>query len=79
MSKKCPTPFKQCFGNRPKAVAALNRQSTDHGRIAVKVYRCPCGWWHLAGPRRPISEEMRKRNHRRKGGPRQRRRFHPNK
>lgn len=74
MSKKCPTPYKLSFDTKGDAMAALNRQSGEHGRIAVKVYRCPCGTWHLAGPRRPVSEEMRKRNHRRKGGPRWKRR-----
>lgn len=68
MSSECPTPFKHGFTNRADAVAALKRNQTSHGRTATKVYRCDCGHWHLAGPRRPVSDELRKRNHRRKGG-----------
>lgn len=68
MSKRCPTPYKQGFYNRADAVAALYRQRPGYGRRATKVYQCSCGRWHMAGPRRPVSEEGRKRNHRRKGG-----------
>lgn len=69
MTDRCPTPYKQAFTDRANAMVALHRQKPDRGRTATKVYRCSCGRWHLAGPRRPVSEEVRKRNHRRKGGP----------
>lgn len=68
MSSDCPTPYKQGFSDRADVMAALHRQAPNRGRTATKVYRCDCGHWHLAGPRRPVSEENRKRNHRRKGG-----------
>ena len=73
----CPTPYKQGFNDKGDAMAAFYRQSRGRGRRATKVYRCECGRWHLAGPRRVVSDEHRKRNHRRKGGAhrRQRRRY----
>lgn len=72
----CPTPYKQGFTDRADAMAALHRQAKAkvRGRTATKVYRCTCRRWHLAGPRRPVSEENRKRNHRRKGGRKRRHR-----
>lgn len=68
MSNRCVTPYKQSFHDRADAMAALHRQQPGHGRRATKVYKCQCGRYHLAGPRRPVSDEHRKRNHRRKGG-----------
>lgn len=72
MCDTCPTPFKQAFTDKADANAALNRQAPERGRKATKVYKCPCGYWHLSGPRRAVSEETRKRNHRRKGGAKRR-------
>jgi hypothetical protein len=69
----CPTPYKDGFTTEHGARRALRDHEGKKGRTAVHVYMCECGRWHLAGPRRPVSEETRKRRHRRKGGAKKRR------
>lgn len=64
----CPTPFKMAYATHSIAMRVMREQQNKVGRVAVKVYRCPCGGWHVAGPTKPVSDETRKRNHRRKGG-----------
>ena len=67
-SDDCPTPFKRAYDSRGLAVRVMRDQRDKVGRVAVKVYKCQCGGWHVAGPSKPVSDERRKRNHRRKGG-----------
>lgn len=48
----CPHPDKLCYGEAEAVrVAALRGRGI---RVALRAYRCPCGWWHLTSkPRRP--------------------------
>lgn len=41
---KCPTPYKDTFSALDEAKRAAKNSS-----FVAKVYRCPCGGWHLTG------------------------------
>lgn len=46
----CPTPTKKAWDSKTQAKKAIPRRTGDR----LRVYRCPCGAWHLTslvGPR----------------------------
>ena len=48
--KNCPTPNKNAYPNREQAHASLRRQwrqPRPGKHLPTRVYRCPCGAWHL--------------------------------
>lgn len=51
MSVECPTPEKKAFDRQRDAFGAAIRSSRGFGG-GFRVYRCPCGKYHLTTSRK---------------------------
>lgn len=50
---RCPTPWKIAHPTKAAAAKHVRSLYAREGRAAlVHAYRCPCGAWHVGGPKR---------------------------
>jgi hypothetical protein len=51
---ECPTPEKKAFMTRKRAYKVLRgvRMNGETTELPNRVYKCPCGYWHLTKQRR---------------------------
>ena len=62
--EECPTPKKAKFGDEEAANSRVTSILKKEPRAARKVYKCRCGYWHLAN----LDGQRRRRAYERKRG-----------